>query len=223
MNESSLTSSANESAVVRSMVVEAVEAAAELMSRPSVGAAWDKPSALAGMTVGGLASHLVRAAGATIAYLDRTPVDAEPEGDLLTPVTYFHAALDSPIHEQIKQVSEDESAIGHQATAAKCAELAAELGRRLEDEPTNRLIGALGGRMLTLDDFCRTRLIEVLLHLDDLSVSVGERRPETNPSGIAVVIDIVGGIARHIHGDWKVAYALARSERVGDPPVFPVF
>ena len=223
MDGSSLTSSANESAIVRSMVVEAVEAAAELMSRPSVGAAWDKPSALAGMTVGGLAAHLVRAAGATIAYLDRTPVDAEPEGELLTPVTYFHAALDSPIHEQIKQVSEDESAIGHQATAAKCAELAAELGRRLEDEPADRLIGALGGRMLTLDDFCRTRLIEVLLHLDDLSVSVGERRPETNPSGVAVVIDIVGGIARHIHGDWKVAYALARSERVGDPPVFPVF
>ena len=208
---------------MRSMVVEAVEAAAELISRPSVGAAWDEPSALAGMTVGGLASHLVRAAGATIAYLDRTPVDAEPEGDLLTPVTYFHAALDSPIHEQIKQVSEDESAIGHQATAAKCAELAAKLGRRLRDEPADRLIGALGGRMLTLDDFCRTRLIEVLLHLDDLSVSVGERRPETNPSGVAVVIDILGGIARHIHGDWKVAYALARSERVGDPPVFPVF
>lgn len=222
MNESSLTSPANESAIVRSLVVEAVEAAAELMSRPSVGAAWDEPSALAGMTVGGLAAHLVRGAGATIAYLDRTPVDAEPEGDLLTPVTYFHAALDSPIHEQIKQVSEDESAIGHQATAAKCAELATKLGRRLVDEPADRLIGALGGRMLTLDDFCRTRLIEVLLHLDDLSISVGERRPETNPSGVAIVIDIVGNIARHIHGDWKVAYALARSERVGDPPVFPV-
>ncbi|HAZ33267.1 MAG TPA: hypothetical protein DCY63_05440, partial [Acidimicrobiaceae bacterium] len=52
------------------------------------------------MTVGSLAAHLVRAAGATVAYLDRTPVDAQPEGDLLTPVTYFHAALDSPIHEQ---------------------------------------------------------------------------------------------------------------------------
>ena len=223
MNESSPASSASDSAVVRSLVVEAVEAAAELMSRPSVGLAWDKPSALKGMTVGSLAAHLVRAAGATVAYLDRTPVDAQPEGDLLTPVTYFHAALDSPIHDQVKKVSADESAIGHEATAAKCADLATELSRRFADEPADRLVGALGGRMLTLDDFCRTRLIEVLLHLDDLSVSVGEPRPETDPVGVSIVIDIVGSIARHVHGDWKVVYALARSERVGEPAVFPVF
>ncbi|MEZ5341690.1 MAG: maleylpyruvate isomerase N-terminal domain-containing protein [Acidimicrobiales bacterium] len=62
-----------ESARVRSLVVDAVEAAAVLMGRPSVAAAWDQPSALEGMTVGALSAHLVRAAGATIAYLDRTP------------------------------------------------------------------------------------------------------------------------------------------------------
>ena len=131
--------------------------------------------------------------------------------------------MDSPIHEQIKRVSADEAAIGHQATAAKCADVATQLGRRLADESDDRLVGALGGRMLTLDDFCRTRLIEVLLHLDDLSVSVGESRPETDPLGVAIVIDILGSIARHVHGDWTVVYALARSERVGDQPVFPVF
>ena len=223
MGESSPTSSAQESAVVRSLVVDAVTAAAELMSRASVGAAWNKPSALEGMTVGGLAAHIVRGAGATIAYLDRTPVDATPMGDLLTPVTYFHAAVDSSVGERIKQVSADESAVGHHAMAARCVDIAAELTRRLADEPEDRLIGALGGRMLTLDDFCRTRLIEVLIHLDDLSVSVGEPRPDTNPLGMTIVIDIVSSIARHVHGDWKVIYALARSERVGDPAVFPVF
>ncbi|MFK8024384.1 MAG: maleylpyruvate isomerase N-terminal domain-containing protein, partial [Ilumatobacter sp.] len=220
MRESPLPPHSNESTAVRALVVEAVEAAAELMARPSVGVAWNEPSALDGMTVGGLAAHLVRAAGATLAYLDRTPVDTEPDGDLLTPVTYFRAAVEAPIHEQIKQVSADESAIGHEATATKCSVLAAELGRRLEAEPADRLVGALGGRMLTLDDFCRTRLIEVLLHVDDLAVSVGEERPETHASGTAIVIDIVGNIARDVHGDWTVLYALARSERLGDDPVF---
>lgn len=223
MDNSSPTSSAHESAVVRSLVVDAVTATAELIRRASVGAAWNEPSALAGMTVGGLAAHIVRGAGATLAYLDRTPVDATPVGDLLTPVTYFHAAVDSSVGERIKQVSADESAIGHQATAARCADIAAELRHRLANEPEDRLIGALGGRMLTLDDFCRTRLIEALIHLDDLAVSVGEPRPDTSPMGTAIVIDIVSSIARHVHGDWKVIYALARSERVGDPPVFPVF
>ncbi len=208
---------------MRALVIEAVDAAADLMSRPSVAAGWDEPSALAGMTVGGLSAHLVRAAGATLAYLDRTPSDAEPTDDLLTPITYFHAAVDSPIHEQIKAVSANESAIGHEAMAAKCRDLTEQLRQRLAVEPTDRLVGALGGRMLTLDDFCRTRLIEVLLHLDDLAVSVGESRPETDPEGVAIVVDIIEGIARHLHGDWEVLYALARSERVGDRPVFPVF
>ena len=101
-------------------MIEAVEAAAELMSRTSVGAAWDEPSALEGITVGGPAAHLV------------------------TPVTYFHSAVDSPIHDQIKQASADESAIGHMAMATNCSDLAEQLRQRLADEPADRLIGALG-------------------------------------------------------------------------------
>ncbi len=212
------------SAQVRGLAVEAVESAAVFLARSAVKEQWDQPSALDGMTVGALAAHLVRAAGATIAYLDRTPVDRRPEDNLLTPITYFHAAIDSPIHEQIKDVSATEAAIGHQATVNKCQQLAIDLRARLASEPHDRLVGALGGRLLTLDDFCRTRLIEVLLHLDDLAVSTGEQRPETDPLGPAIVIDILTGIARNRHGDWNVLYALARAERSAkDPNVFPVF
>lgn len=207
----------------RALVVEAVEAAAELMADPVVTERWDRPSALDGMTVGALCAHLVRAAGATLAYLDRTDPEARPEGELLTDVTYFHAAVDSPIHDRIKDVSADEAAIGPGATADKCRRLARDLAIRLDAEPVDRLVAALGDRMLTLDDFCRTRLIEVLLHLDDLAVSVGRPRPDTDPEGPAVVIEIVTGIARSLRGDWEVLYALTRAERAAEPPVFPVF
>lgn len=74
---------------VRTLVIEAVEAAAEMISRPAVAAKWNEPSALDGMTVGALSAHLVRAAGATIAYLDRTPADDTPTDELLTPISYF--------------------------------------------------------------------------------------------------------------------------------------
>lgn len=214
---------AADSATVRSLVVDAVNAAAELLARASTADRWDQPSALDGMTVGALSAHLVRAAGATIAYLDRTPAERQPEGDLLTPVTYFRAALEAPIHDQIKDVSATESAIGHEATVAKCRQLAIDLRARLAAEPSDRLIGALGGRLLTLDDFCRTRLIEVLLHIDDLAVSLGERRPDTDPLGAAIVVDILVDIARDRHGDWNMLYALARTERSGGEPVFPTF
>ena len=75
--------------------------------------------------------------------------------------------------------------------------------------------------MILLDDFCRTRLIEMLTHLDDLAVSVDEERPPTDPESIGIVIDILVGIAREDRGDWTVLHALGRTERVGGP-VFPV-
>ena len=76
--------------------------------------------------------------------------------------------------------------------------------------------------MLTLDDFCRTRLIEVLLHLDDVAASVGVARADTDAQGPAIVIDILIGIARMQHGDWAMLHALARYER-RTVDVFPVF
>src|SRR4051812_41754172 len=189
---------------VRGLVIEAVDAAAALMGSAEVAARWDEPSALSGMTVGALAAHLVRAAGATLAYLDRTDQARRPDGAVLTPVTYFHAAIDSPIHDRIKEVSASEAAAGPAELAAHAQRVASDLRDRLGAEPEDRLVGALGGRMLSLDDFCRTRLIEVLFHLDDLAASVGVPCPETSEAGRTIVIDILVGIARMQHGDWQV-------------------
>ena len=212
----------DESSRVRGLVVEAVDAATALIASSEVAARWEEPSALSGMTVGALAAHLVRAAGATLAYLDRTGPTARSDGALLTPVQYFHAAIDSPIHERIKQVSASEAAAGPDELAAHCGRVASQLRSRLAAEPEQRLVGALDGRMLSLDDFCRTRLIEVLLHLDDLAASIGVPCPETNVESRTIVVDILVGIARMQHGDWEVLRALAREER-RTATVFPVF
>jgi hypothetical protein len=212
----------HETSRVRGLVVEAVEAAAALLARDDVAARWDEPSALDGMTVGALAAHLVRAAGATLAYLDRTAPTTRPDDALLTPVTYFQAAIDSPIHERIKEVSAAEAAAGPAELAARCARVAAAMRIRFADEPEGRLVAALGSRMLSLDDFCRTRLIEVLFHLDDLAASIGVPCPETSVAGRTIVIDVLLGIARRQHGDWEVLRALAREER-RTADVFPVF
>jgi hypothetical protein len=211
-----------ESRRVRGLVIEAVDAAAALIGRDDVAARWDEPSALAGMTVGALCAHLVRAAGATLAYIDRTDPTARPDGPLLTAVTYFHAAIDSPIHERIKEVSASEATAGHAEVTSRCVEVAASMRVRFAEEPSDRLVAALGGRMLSLDDFCRTRLIEVLLHLDDLAASIGVERPDTSAEGTAIVVEILVGIARSLHGDWDVLHALARDER-RTADVFPVF
>ena len=76
--------------------------------------------------------------------------------------------------------------------------------------------------MLTLDDFCRTRLIEVLFHLDDLAASIGVPCPETSVEGRTIVVDILLGIARSstVTGRCSAPWP-ARSAARAD--VFPVF
>lgn len=207
---------------VRRMVIDAAAVAADLVGSAPVARRWDEPSALDGMTVGALAAHLVRATGAVLAYLDRTPADAPIEGDLLTKVTYFHAAIDAPIHERIREVSADEAGAGVDAVVRRAREVAGELAVRLPSEPEDRVVGALGKRMLSLDDFCRTRMIEIGVHIDDLAVSVDVPTPELSADVTGEVIDIVVGIARHLHGDWAVIHALTRAER-SEGGVFPVF
>jgi hypothetical protein len=207
---------------VRFLVIEAVDLAAALIGSDAVSSRWQEPSALVGMTIGALSAHLVRAAGSTLAYLDRTDPGARPDRELLTPVTYFHAAIESPIHERIKEVSASEAAPGAQDMARRCREVAAAMRVRFPQEPADRLVAALGGRMLSLDDFCRTRLIEVLFHLDDLAASVDLPCPETSVDARTIVIDILIGIARMRDGDWPVLHALARNER-RELNVFPVF
>jgi len=210
-----------ESSRVRAMVSDASAVAADLIADEIVGQKWNEPSALDGMTVGALAAHLVRATGATLAYLDRTDADTKSD-DPLTKVTYFHAAIDSPIHERIKEVSADEATVGHAELAAKARDVAEQLATRLPAEPVDRQVGALGDRMITLDDFCRTRMIEIGMHIDDLAHSIGVATPALSADVTGEIIDIVVGIGRHLHGDWAIIHALARGERAASG-TFPVF
>lgn len=213
---------AMDSTAVRLTVADAVDVAADLIGSPAVTDAWDEPSALDGMTVGALSAHLVRAAGSVLAYLDRTDPSAVPEGELLTPVTYFHAAIDSPIHDRIKEVSAAEASAGLAEVLDECRRVAADIRHRLPTEPPDRLIGALGGRMLSLDDFCRTRFIEVMIHVDDLAASVGIPTPEFDSRATGEIVHILVDIARRRHGEWPVIHALARADRPDGRSVFPV-
>ena len=141
---------------------------------------------------------------------------------MLDAVEYFHQAITAPIHGRIREVSATEASVGPEALATRCREVAERLATRLGAEPAERTIGALEGRRLTLDDFCRTRLIEILVHVDDLAASVSVDPPEVSAEATGDVIDVLVGIARRQHGDWGVIRALARQERA-DADGFPVF
>ena len=73
---------------VRSAFLDAAASAIELVHNPLVEARWDEPGASKGMTVGGIASHLIKSGIETLqAFLDEP--EPVPSGRVLSPGRFY--------------------------------------------------------------------------------------------------------------------------------------
>jgi hypothetical protein len=66
---------------------------------------------------------------------------------------------------------------------------------------------------MTLDEYLRTRVVELVVHADDLATSLGVELAPPRPATCSVAIDVLVGVARIRHGDLAVLRALTRRER----------
>lgn len=209
---------------VRSTYLAVAEVALDLLAAPEVEAAWDQPSALAGWRVSGLCGHLARALITVEHYLD---ADAWPQGEMLTPGGYYAAAvnsadLDSDLHRAIRQRGDEMASAGLSSLREAIASSAARLRARLGSEPADRKVAVLAGIVLKLDDYLATRLVELVVHSDDVAFSVGIDTPSFPPAAYDIVTQVLCEVARVRHGDLAIVRALTRRERDESRP-FPVF
>jgi uncharacterized protein (TIGR03083 family) len=202
---------------LRTGVVATLATATRLVHEKPTRALWAEPSVLPGLTIGGLVAHLVRGAGAITAFLDRSPEGGT--GPLVDAAAYYDHATSAPVGQRIVDRSEAEAAAGYDAIVGELDALGPRLASRLDAEPADRSMDARG-RTLTLDDFCRTRLVELSVHIADLALGIGRPVPEL-PAGVAdQVMHLLLTLARRRYGDAAVIDALTRRERAGT--VFPV-
>lgn len=207
---------------------EAGEAFSALIDDPAVVGAWSGPSALEGYTVGGVVGHVNVAVGWLVPLLDTAePADARP----IRPGHYYTGMkLDpspsarNPMHDVVRDMSEQTGARGPEANASQFGALLETLRKRLPDEPDHRLLNLhpVIPACARLDDFLQTRIVELIVHADDLAVSVGATPPAVSEAAAVAAIDALVTTARAAHGDIAVLRALARRERSSDD-VFPVF
>jgi len=66
---------------------------------------------------------------------------------------------------------------------------------------------------MSLGDFLTTRLMEIVVHNDDLAVSVGIPTPEMPARAFETVADLLTRMAVRRHGPTAVLRALSRAER----------
>ncbi|WP_214317294.1 maleylpyruvate isomerase N-terminal domain-containing protein [Nonomuraea sediminis] len=200
---------------VRDDFLATARAAALLLRDPAVLAAWDEPSALPEFSVRGLAGHLAYQVLAVSQALAE-PAPTEPVVPLLehyARVAWIGADLSADINVRIRDGGEALASDGPSSLLARVDSALSSLEHDLAAAGGPVRIPLWGPWALTLDDLLITRMMELVVHTDDLAVSVDIPTPPVPPSAMETVLDLLTRLAVRRHGPTNVLRALTRTER----------
>ncbi|KAA2256374.1 hypothetical protein F0L68_26725 [Solihabitans fulvus] len=203
-------------AQTRDLYLTAAAAAAELLAAPEVAARWHEPSALPKLSVRGLAGHLAGQVFFIPAMLAEPVPTEQPISihEYYARVSWIGSDLDDPFNVLIRTGGEQDAADGAAALAARVAATVEELRTVLPAAPSRTVRRPTWGPWsISLDDFVTSRLLEVVVHSDDLAHSVGVPTPELPAEAVETVVDLLSRIALRRHGAVNVLRALTRAER----------
>lgn len=196
--------------------LDAAEVALNLLRQPPVVAGWSQPSALPGFTIGGLAAHL--AGQVTLAErVLRAEPPSEPAISLLNHYRrspWAGAGRDSAANVAIRQLGQRHSEVGPERVSDATAAGLARLRDLLPGQPPERVVALpWTGWCLTLDDFLLTRIVELVVHSDDLAVSAKIATPQMPVAATGATIRVLTAVAEQRHGPTAVVRAFSRAER----------
>jgi hypothetical protein len=197
---------------VRSAYVDAARAAVDLLGRREVGDSWTSPSSLPEFDVAGLAGHLARSVLQVEWYLDAD----EPDGPVISAAEYYAAAdgiddRSSALNVGVRARAAETAAGGWARVYLDAGNVLDRLAERLPAERPDRRVNATG-RVLLLDEYLKTRLVELTFHIDDLARSLSLPAPLLPVEAATHTIAVLVGSARLRHGDLAVLHALGRRE-----------
>jgi hypothetical protein len=199
----------------RAAVGRALDALVDLVSAPEVATAWGRESALPGMTVGGLVRHLVSQPECAVEFLS-----AEPPPDAVTlslpdyyaRVDWLHAPRDAPENTSIRDHFNELARPGHDASLDILERARADLSGVIATAAPTTYV-PWQDCALDLDDFLVCRLLEIVVHADDLAASLGCPTPQFDDAVRDPVVALLAVLSVRRHGQDAVVRALARAER----------
>jgi hypothetical protein len=204
----------------RDALLRATAAMTELVAAPEVADAWDGESALPGMTVGGVTRHLVSQPECAVEFLGIQPVPPHAPvvslAQLYERTDWFAAPVDA---EENTSIRDDFNAMaeGRQEHSLAILEQAlAHLPAALAAAGDTTYV-PWQNCSLTTDDFLVVRLMEVVVHADDLAASVGLPTPDFDDDVLHPALALLAMLGARRHGQDAAVRALAREERAARP------
>ena len=210
-------------ASVRDALWTALDAAVAVATDDAVTGAWSQPSALDGLTVGGLVAHVLIATERTAVVLEEPAPDATAVRLVGIPEFYGPNRIDDPtdladgLPSLLRQGASARAATGPTAVVEELARLGARLRPLVEAAAADRLVPVVQvpSGAARLDDYLTTRVIELVVHTDDLACSVGIPVPDVPTDVLSVVTSTFVDLAIARSGGRAVLRAFARRERAG--------
>lgn len=200
----------------REIYLSAAAAAVAIVTDDATAACWSGDSVLPGMSVGVLASHLARSVLQVGWFLDGDITGEAPA----VPASTYYARLsgtsdrDSALNTGVESRGAETAQRGPVRVASEAQSALTALQVRLPAEPADRRVAVAHrpGEELLLDEYLRTRLVEIAVHIEDLALSVGSdaRAPG---AAVSMAAELLIDAARERHGDAAVVRALTRRER----------
>ena len=197
----------------------------DLAAHEEVRDAWERDSACTGMTVGGLAHHLLAQTGHLVRGLRvAAPADAPVIGllDHYARAPWVAASRDGETDPDQDDKDNAAATAGHEAVLAGARQALGDLpgALALERDPDAVHIPWQGWSLPT-PDFATTRMMEMVVHGDDLAASVGLPTPEHDPLVADAVLDLLVHVSLARHGQVALVRALSRPQRSdGDVSAF---
>ncbi|MEU8264322.1 maleylpyruvate isomerase N-terminal domain-containing protein [Micromonospora sp. NPDC048999] len=200
--------------MIREAFLESSEAALGLLREAALAERWSKPSALPDFSTGGLARHLANQITRTVTYLAAAPGDSAISVlDHFTGNAWVTSGVDSADNIDIRHRSEQAAAATTPEELADDVDAALrELQTVLPAQSADRIVD-LDDWGLTVNDFLLTRVMELVVHTDDLAVSLDIPTPPLPDHATEATIQLLSRIAAWRHGQLSVVRALARQER----------
>jgi hypothetical protein len=201
---------------LRRQYLTAARTALALLEAEAVAKNWAEHSALEGFTVGGLATHLAQQVTSVTAALDADQTGKAVVGlfEHFDRAAWLAADIDNEYNTGIRAGGEQAASSGHATVLDDTRGALADLEAALPGMDGTEISG--NGRWpyaTSLDDFLCTRIMEIVVHGDDLAYSVGVDTPVFDPEVFDTAVWMLGRLAVKRHGQDALVRALARTER----------
>jgi Mycothiol maleylpyruvate isomerase N-terminal domain len=204
---------------IRASFIETAATVANWLRAPEIGASWTNASVLAGYTVGGLCGHLLLS---TKRVPDFLAAGLGSRDRLMGTVEYYALAAsfepgtnDSAFNVGLRAAGESDASAGHESMCDRFGAVAADLRAQLPLASADALVPMIrfDDTVAELDGYLVTRLVELIVHADDIAASAGITAPELPADAYARATDLLVGVAVHRVGPAEVIRGLTRPDR----------